>query len=375
MDDYENFYYETNIIYGIGNEVLFGIIFLIFTFSVALFILKRYENVTRVSRIHPSNLNAVNETRSQRSNQTQSEANTTSPFLVNGTRRYGSMDGNCPVCLNSLHLPIETNCGHLFCGRCIVIYWQHAQWRGGPIRCPVCRQQVNIMFPCFPTNIANTSTESSSFASTTSEWIQYFLSFIYSPTAPDTATPNHNSTDNSQTTNSATLESELLNSTLNGNNNLHTISETQQPDDLLNNQSSAVTTTQTTTFRRTTTTTQPTPNPIDERTKIVREINNYNRNYSGEPRPWSDYLYDLPTLLRHLTNDFFSYNGLMYVFRLRIVLCVVAAIMYLISPLDMIPEAVFGIFGLFDDIIVVLLLAIYVTIIYRRFLSSRWEIE
>ena len=65
----------------------------------------------------------------------------------------------------------------------------------------------------------------------------------------------------------------------------------------------------------------------------------------------------------------------MYVFRLRIVLCVVAAIMYLISPLDMIPEAVFGIFGLFDDIIVVLLLAIYVTIIYRRFLSSRWEIE
>ena len=65
----------------------------------------------------------------------------------------------------------------------------------------------------------------------------------------------------------------------------------------------------------------------------------------------------------------------MYMFRIRIVLCVVAAIMYLISPLDMIPEAVFGIFGLFDDIVVLLLLAIYVTIIYRRFLSSRWEME
>ncbi len=80
-------------------------------------------------------------------------------------------------------------------------------------------------------------------------------------------------------------------------------------------------------------------------------------------------------MLRHLTNDFFSFNGLMYMFRIRIVLCVVAAIMYLISPLDMIPEAVFGIFGLFDDIVVVLLLAIYVTIIYRRFLSARWEME
>ena len=65
----------------------------------------------------------------------------------------------------------------------------------------------------------------------------------------------------------------------------------------------------------------------------------------------------------------------MYMFRIRIVLCFVAAIMYLISPLDMIPEAVFGLFGLLDDIFVVLLLAIYVTIIYRRFLSRRWEDE
>src|SRR5699024_4824271 len=36
-------------------------------------------------------------------------------------------------------------------GQCIVAYWQQAQWRGGPIRCPVCRQQVNILLPCFNT--------------------------------------------------------------------------------------------------------------------------------------------------------------------------------------------------------------------------------
>lgn len=68
-------------------------------------------------------------------------------------------------------------------------------------------------------------------------------------------------------------------------------------------------------------------------------------------------------------------GGLMYMLRIRIVLCFVAAIMYLISPLDMIPEAVFGILGLLDDVFVVLLLAIYVSMIYRRFLANRWEAD
>lgn len=63
----------------------------------------------------------------------------------------------------------------------------------------------------------------------------------------------------------------------------------------------------------------------------------------------------------------------MYMLRIRIVLCFVAAIMYLISPLDMIPEAFFGALGLLDDLFVVLLLAVYVTMIYRRFLATRWE--
>ena len=90
---------------------------------------------------------------------------------------------------------------------------------------------------------------------------------------------------------------------------------------------------------------------------------------------WLDYIYDLPTLLRHITSEFFSVGGLMYMFRIRIVICFTGAIMYLISPLDMIPEAVFGLFGLLDDVFVVLLVAIYITIIYRRFLANRWEEE
>lgn len=84
-----------------------------------------------------------------------------------------------------------------------------------------------------------------------------------------------------------------------------------------------------------------------------------------------DYVRDLPTILRHLWNEFFSVGGLVHMFRIRIVLCLLAAVAYLVSPLDIIPEAVFGILGLMDDVFVFLLLAIYVSIIYRRYLASR----
>ena len=407
-----------------------------------MFSLFRYENLSRVSGIHPSNLNAVNDARQragQQQNANQSDGsgsssvtedgtstNESSPFLRGHRTRFGTMDGNCPVCLNQLHLPIETNCGHLFCGayswrtsfvitwltcfkflpstgRCIVIYWQHAQWRGGAIRCPVCRQQVNILLPCFSTSSTNSNQGNTSFSATlsaaTSDWINYFLSFLYSssPTPSSVPSASSASTQTSLSTNSSNQQQQSL---TNGASSLGFRSQ-PPPDDLLNNANNST--------NQTSSTTTTLNDPNQERTNVIREIHNYNRRFSGAPRPvctrvllnfwtnscfyfwinlslllpnlsspktqWSDYLYDLPTLLRHLTNDFFSFNGLMYMFRIRIVLCVVAAIMYLISPLDMIPEAVFGIFGLFDDIVILLLLAIYVTIIYRRFLSSRWEME
>lgn len=261
---------------------------------------------------------------------------------------------------------------------------------------------MNILLPCFSTNVAsgsgaNSSSLSQSLGSAivtaTTELLNYLLSFLSfgattaisaqlppnsggSPLAEASAAaagglPSENGTAN----NGHQYQSVLAN----GHAGLRARTRTEEqqlPDDLLNQQQPLQT------------------DPNTERVNVIREINTYNRRFSGEPRPvslgvfylfsktklfsflqWSDYLYDLPTLLRHLTNDFFSFNGLMYMFRIRIVLCVVAAIMYLISPLDMIPEAVFGIFGLFDDIVVVLLLAIYVTIIYRRFLSSRWEMD
>jgi len=88
---------------------------------------------------------------------------------------------------------------------------------------------------------------------------------------------------------------------------------------------------------------------------------------------WTEYLTDLPTLLRHCISEVFSLSGLIWMFRLRVLLCCLFALLYLASPLDILPEAVFGFFGLLDDIFVVLLVTIYISVIYRRLVAARAE--
>ncbi|XP_053325529.1 E3 ubiquitin-protein ligase RNF170-like [Spea bombifrons] len=57
-------------------------------------------------------------------------------------------DLNCPVCLQTAALPVETNCGHLFCGSCLVEYWKHDPWLGA-VSCPLCRQKVVFLYKEF----------------------------------------------------------------------------------------------------------------------------------------------------------------------------------------------------------------------------------
>lgn len=84
-----------------------------------------------------------------------------------------------------------------------------------------------------------------------------------------------------------------------------------------------------------------------------------------------DYIRDIPALLRHLWSEFFSMSGLVVMFRIRILLCAFAILLYLISPLDFLPEAVFGVIGLLDDVFVLMLLLIYMTVIYRNVVAAR----
>ncbi|XP_025109507.1 E3 ubiquitin-protein ligase RNF170-like [Pomacea canaliculata] len=251
---------KTNFIEGVGNEVLFGIAaFSGILVPMIAYILNRQR---QVPVIHPDSAANVESTRAQ--------LRQDSDHQIQTGRRQARQNNNgqltCPICLGDANFAVETNCGHIFCGLCIITYWQHQSWLGA-VPCPSCRTRVTILLQNF--------------------------------------------------SNQEVLETS------------------------------------------------------EEKTQIIEQINNYNRRFSGEPRPWIDYIRDLPTLLRHAWNEFFTVGGLIWMFRVRVIICFFAALLYFISPLDIIPEAAFGILGFLDDLFIILLLAIYVSIIYRQIVEAR----
>ena len=175
---------QSDYVKGVGNEVLVSAVFFTLFSLVLLWII--YGHVRRLTlQIHPDQANQVNQARnyifrapSQPSLHVAAETGGEQPAdvataanpehadnqlppsvqnLSNTFRAYG-MDTQCPVCLNEPRLPIRTNCGHLFCANCLIVYWRHGNWMGS-VRCPVCRTQVTVMLTCFRLENAPGSTD------------------------------------------------------------------------------------------------------------------------------------------------------------------------------------------------------------------------
>jgi RING finger protein 170 len=112
------------------------------------------------------------------------------------------------------------------------------------------------------------------------------------------------------------------------------------------------------------------PADIVSRNGILTNIHLYNQRYSGEPRSWIQVLQDAPTLLAHLWSSFFSgEDQFTIMFQLRIFVLVLFYVLYLLSPLDLIPEIAFGIVGILDDIVLFLFLALYLSETVREVMS------
>ena len=169
----------------------------------------------------------------------------------------------CPICLDTITYPVKTNCGHLFCGSCMLACWDSASWLLSPLPCPLCRQTVTLVFlNLTPAELNSVSTD------------------------------------------------------------------------------------------------QPT---------LVDRIEEYNRRFSGAPRPLLDYLRDIPTLISQMWSD----TGLDALMRFRIYAYFCLALLYLLMPMDILPEAVFGVAGVVDDVIVVVIIALYLTNTYRTYVAYR----
>ncbi|XP_041251855.1 E3 ubiquitin-protein ligase RNF170 isoform X4 [Onychostruthus taczanowskii] len=126
-----------SVIEGVSDQVLVAVV-LSFTFIAALvYTLLRNEH----QNIHPENQELVRALRQQLQTDQQDASA--------GDRHRFYTDMSCPVCLQQATFPIETNCGHLFCGSCIIAYWRYGSWLGA-IRCPICRQTISRVQPkCF----------------------------------------------------------------------------------------------------------------------------------------------------------------------------------------------------------------------------------
>lgn len=82
------------------------------------------------------------------------------------------------------------------------------------------------------------------------------------------------------------------------------------------------------------------------------------------------YLYDVPALLSHIWRELFTVQGLLLLYRLRILFIFLIVGAYLIMPFDLLPELVLGVMGFLDDILVLLCALVWVTLIYRTYVAN-----
>ncbi|XP_042878327.1 E3 ubiquitin-protein ligase RNF170-like isoform X1 [Penaeus japonicus] len=184
--------------------------------------------------------------------------------------RRSASDNECPICMDPAKFAVETNCGHMYCSKCIIQNWR-TNFTMSPMSCPFCRQEVTILLPCFSEGETNTA---------------------------------------------------------------------ELPE-------------------------------IQDREKQMSDIREYNRMYSQHPRSLYGQLQDLPTLLRHIWAELFTWRGVEMISRFRVLICLISAIIYAITPIDLIPEAFVGLIGLIDDVIVIAFLLIQVTVVYRTVVANR----
>lgn len=100
--------------------------------------------------------------------------------------------------------------------------------------------------------------------------------------------------------------------------------------------------------------------------KVSELVTNYNKMFSNEPRTFRDMVLDTPTLLRHLWRQITSGGPGNTVLHLYLMTPMVILLLYVVFPLDIIPEAIFGILGFLDDLLIGFLLLVYLAHEYRR---------
>jgi len=54
---------------------------------------------------------------------------------------------HCAICYCDIDKEVKSNCGHVFCGDCLIRFWHSKKQQ--KISCPLCRCDVNVLIPSF----------------------------------------------------------------------------------------------------------------------------------------------------------------------------------------------------------------------------------
>lgn len=105
----------------------------------------------------------------------------------------------------------------------------------------------------------------------------------------------------------------------------------------------------------------------------LNDIADYNNRFVGRSRGLVASIRDAPVLLQRFCRDLTAGRALFLLSHTRLLVVLMASALYTLSPLDLIPEAVFGVLGLADDALVIVVSLLYVSIIYRGIVRTQLE--
>ncbi|OVA06122.1 Protein of unknown function DUF1232 [Macleaya cordata] len=107
--------------------------------------------------------------------------------------------------------------------------------------------------------------------------------------------------------------------------------------------------------------------------EVLANVERYNRLFGGGARSLGQRLRDLPFFLRRLSRELTDpQRSLPLVFRARMIFAMILSAIYILSPIDIIPEGILGIVGLLDDLLIGLIFFLHIAAIYRAALLTRY---
>lgn len=110
----------------------------------------------------------------------------------------------------------------------------------------------------------------------------------------------------------------------------------------------------------------------DDYRQISTNINAFNRKFSKDSLSAYRCLRDAPVLMRHLVSETFSTTDAISILnKIKIVMIALTNLVYIFSPIDLLPEVLFGILGYLDDLVAFLMTISYLTTFYRQLVANR----